>query len=199
MMKLYQALLPIAAAMMIAGCGSRSTAQNVVGQADGAVSKLREEAAVIAPDELKVTESTLAHMKSNFDDRNYKVVVADVPKFNEQMKTLEDAIASKQTAAAAAQTEWATLNEEVPKAVEEVQARVDSLKPNALPKDVTQDELDTAKTELEAAKATWAEAIAASTAGNPVEATDKARIVAAKVEELKNTLGMNETLASAAL
>ena len=198
-MKLYQALLPIAAAMMIAGCGSRSTAQNVVGQADGAVSKLREEAAVIAPDELKVTESTLAHMKSNFDDRNYKVVVADVPKFNEQMKTLEDAIASKQTAAAAAQTEWATLNEEVPKAVEEVQARVDSLKPNALPKDVTQDELDTAKTELEAAKATWADAIAAATAGNPVEATDKARIVAAKVEELKNTLGMNETLASAAL
>jgi hypothetical protein len=39
--------------------------------------------------------------------------------------------------------------------------------------------------ELEAAKATWA------------EATDKARIVQAKVEELKNSLGMNETLASA--
>lgn len=197
-MKLYQAVLPIAAAMMIAGCGSRSTAQNVVGQADGAVSKIREEAAVIAPTELKAAEGTLAHMKTNFDNRDYKVVVADVPKFNEQMKTLEGAIASKQTASAAAQTEWAALNEEVPKAVEEVQARVDSLKPSALPKDVTKEELDTAKTELEAAKATWAEATAAATAGNPAEATDKARIVQAKVEELKNTLGMNETLASAA-
>ena len=34
-MKVYQALLPLAAAMMIAGCGNRGTAQNVLGQADG--------------------------------------------------------------------------------------------------------------------------------------------------------------------
>lgn len=195
-MKLYQAVLPVAAAMMIVGCGSRSTAQNVVGQADGAVSKVREEAAMTAPEELKAAESTLAHMKTSFNDRDYEVVVADVPRFNEQMKTLEDAMASKQTANAAAQTEWATLNQEVPKAVEAVQARVDSLKPTALPKDVTKEELDTVKTELEAAKATWAEATAAATAGNPVEATDKARIVAAKMEELKSSLGMNEQLAS---
>ena len=33
-MKVYQALLPLAAAMMIAGCGNRGTAQNVVGQAE---------------------------------------------------------------------------------------------------------------------------------------------------------------------
>jgi hypothetical protein len=197
MMKAYQALLPLAAAMMIAGCGSRSTAQNVVGQADGAVSKIREEAATIAPTELKAAESTLAHMKQNFDSRDYKVVVADVPKFNAQLKTLEDAMASKQTVAAAATQEWATINATVPKAVEEIQARVDSLKPNALPKDVTKEELATAKTDLETMKATWAEATAAATAGNPVEAADKGRIVQAKVEELKGTLGMNETLASA--
>lgn len=196
-MKLYQALLPIAAAMMIVGCGSRSTAQNVVGQADGSVAKVREEAATIAPDELKAAEATLAHMKQSFDARDYKVVVADVPKFNAQMKALEDAMASKQTVAAAATQEWATLNAAVPKAVEEIQARVDSLKPNALPKDVTKEELETAKTDLEAMKTTWAEATAAATAGNAVEATDKGRIVQAKAEELKNTLGMNETLASA--
>lgn len=195
-MKLYQAVLPVAAAMMIVGCGSRSTAQNVVGQADGAVSKVREEAAMTAPAELKAAEDTLAHMKTSFNDRDYEVVVADVPKFNEQMKTLEDAMASKQTANAAAETEWAALNQEVPKAVEAVQARVDSLKPTALPKDVTKEELDIAKTELETAKATWAEATAAHTAGNAIEATDKARLVAAKMEELKSSLGMNEQLAS---
>jgi DNA repair ATPase RecN len=197
MMKLYQALLPIAAAMMIAGCGSRSTAQNVVGQADGSIAKVREEAATIAPDELKAAEATLAHMKTSFEARDYNVVVDDVPKFNQQMKTLEDAMASKQTAVAAATQEWTTLNTEVPKAVEEIQARVDSLKPNALPKDVTKEELATAKTDLETMKATWAEATAAATAGNTIEATDKARIVQAKAEELKNTLGINETLASA--
>jgi hypothetical protein len=74
---------------------------------------------------------------------------------------------------------------------------VDSLKPAALPKDVTKEELATAKTELETVKSTWAEAIAAASAGNTTEATDKGRIVQAKVEELKNSLGMNEVLASA--
>ncbi len=196
-MKVYQALLPLTAAMLIAGCGSRGTAQNVVAQADGAVAKVREQAAVTAPAELKAAEGTLAHMKQNFDDRKYKVVVDDVPQFNKQLDTLNEALATKQVAAAAATQEWATLNAEVPKSVEAIQARVDSLKPEALPKDVTKEELETAKTEFETLKATWAEATAAASAGNPVEATDKGRIVQAKAEELKNQLGMNETLASA--
>ena len=196
-MKVYQALLPLAAAMMIAGCGSRSTAQSVVGQADGAVTTVKQEAEVTAPAELKVVEGTLAHMKKSFDDRDYKLVVNDVPQFNAQMKTLKDAMAAKQAGAATAMQEWSALNAEVPKSVEAIQARVDSLKPNALPKDVTKEELATAKTELETMKTTWAEATAAASAGNTIEAADKGRIVQAKAEELKNSLGINETLASA--
>jgi len=196
-MKVYQALLPLAAAMLIAGCGNRGTAQRVVSQADGAVNNTKEQAAVVAPAELKTVEATLAHMKQNFDEGNYKVVVDDVPQFNTQMKTLEDAVASKQTVVAAATIEWTTLNQEIPKSVEAIQARVDSLKPGALPKEVTKEELATAKTDLETVKATWAEATAAASAGNTVEATDKGRTVQAKVEELKNSLGMNETVASA--
>src|SRR3954471_23162130 len=168
-MKTYQALLPLAAAMMIAGCG-RTSAQNVVGQADGALNNVKEEAATVAPAEYKAAQDTLAHMKSNFESRDYKVVVADVPKFNTQMETLDDAVASKQTVVAAATQEWTTLNAEVPKALEQIQARVDSIKPNALPKDVTKEEFETAKTELEAAKATWAEATAATQQGKTLEA-----------------------------
>lgn len=196
-MKVYQVMLPLFAAMMIAGCGNRGTAENVLGQAEAGLSTIKEEAAVTAPEELKAAEATLAHMKQSFDERDYKVVVADVPQFNAQMTTLKEAVASKQTVEAAAAQEWSTLNTEVPKAVEAIQARVDSLKPTALPKDVTKEELATAKTELEAMKATWAEATAAASAGNTAEATDKGRTVQAKAEELKNQLGMNETLASA--
>jgi predicted RNase H-like HicB family nuclease len=198
-MKVYQVLLPLAAAMMIAGCGNRSTAQNVVAQAESAVNNSRDQATVVAPTELKAAEATLAHMKQSFDKHDFKVVVADVPQFNAQMKTLEEAVASKQTALAAATQEWTTLNTEVPKAVEAIQARVDSLKPEALPKDVTKESLETAKTELETMKTTWAEATAAASAGNTLEATDKGRIVQAKAEELKTQLGMSQaaTLASA--
>jgi predicted nucleic acid-binding Zn-ribbon protein len=107
------------------------------------------------------------------------------------------AMAANQGKVAAATQEWSALNTEVPKAVEEIQKRVDSLKPNALPKDVTKDELETAKADLETMKATWAEATAAANANNPLEATEKGRVVQAKTVELKNALGMTQQLASA--
>jgi len=196
-MKVYQALLPLAAAMMIAGCGNRGTAESVIGQSDAIINSIKPDAEISAPAELKAAETTLAHMKENFEQREYETVVADVPQFNAQVTALKAAVTSKQDAELAATQEWSTLNSEVPKSVEAIQARVDSLQPGKLPKDVTKEELETAKTELETLKATWAEATAAADAGKPAEATDKGRIVQAKAEELKNSLGMNETLASA--
>ena len=193
-MKLYQALLPLAAALALAGCQGRSTAQGVIGQAENVITQVKDEAQVSAPNELKAAESTLAHMKQNFQEHEYQAVIDEVPKFNSQIEAMKTTATANNAAAA----EWNVLNTEVPKAIEEIQARVDSIKPNALPKEVTKEELDTAKTELETMKSTWAEATAAATAGNAMEATDKARVVQSKAEELKNSLGMNEQLASAA-
>jgi SMC interacting uncharacterized protein involved in chromosome segregation len=195
-MKVHQILLPLAAAIILAACGSRGTAQSVLGQSEGILNGMREQAATTAPEELKAAEATLAHMKQSFDEREYKAVVDDTPKFNAQVKTLYDAMAAGQSANAVAAQEWSALNAQVPQSIEAIQARVDSLKPTALPKDITRKELETAKSELEILKARWEEATMAASAGNPVEATDKGRIVQAKAEELKNSLGMNETLAS---
>jgi hypothetical protein len=125
-------------------------------------------------------------------------VIADVPQFNNQIGAVKTAIESRQNGEAAASQEWTTLKTEVPKAVEEIQAKVDSLKPNALPKDVTKDELETAKKDLETMKATWTEATTAADGGDLVAATEKGRTVQAKAQELKSTLGMNEQLASVA-
>jgi hypothetical protein len=169
-----------------------------VGQADTKLTELRPEASISAPAELKTSEDTLSAMKQNLDGGEYQAVIDAVPQFNEQVKTLQDAMVAKQTVAAAASQEWTTLNTEVPKSLEAIQARVDSLKPNALPKDVTREELQTAKTELETIKVTWTEATSAASAGDSVAAAEKGRTVAAKAEELKNALGMNEQLASAA-
>ncbi len=196
-MKPYHALLPLAAAMtLLAGCESRSDAQFLLSQAEAAVDKARPEATVATPNELKPVEATLAHMKQSFDQHEYKAVKADVPQFNSQYKTLAAAMDAKQVENAATIQEWATLNNEVPKTVEAVQARVDSLKPNALPKGVTREGLETAKKDLETAKATWEEATKAADAGKPAEARDKAQVVQAKMEELKTTLAMTEQLAS---
>jgi hypothetical protein len=194
-MKFQQALLPLAAAMMLAACG-RGPAQSILTQADGALAGVKDEAATTAPHELKDAQDTYAHMKQSFDAKEYDAVKADVPKFNEKMKTLTTAMQTNQDKVQLAVAEWQKLNVEVPKTVEEIQARVDKLKPEKLPKDVTKEELATAKADLETMKATWAEAQQLAQNANPIEATEKARTVQAKAEQIKSSLGMDPQVAS---
>jgi len=196
-MKAIQALIPlVAATAILAGCESRSSAQVILSQADASVEKVRPDAEVNTPAELKPVEATLAHMKQNFDQHEYKAVKQELPQLNAQYQTLVEAISAKQAENATIIQEWSTLNNEVPQTVEAVQAQVDSLKPGALPKGVTADEVATARKELETAKVTWDEATKAANAGHPAEARDKARVVQAKMEELKTSLGMTEQVAS---
>lgn len=196
-MRISQAFLPlVAGALLLTACGDEQPANNAVTQADAALSPIRDDASKFAPDELKAADTTLAKMKDNLAKEDFKAVVAAVPQFNTEVKTLQESLVQKQTLAAAAQNEWETLNAEVPKAVEAIQVRVDSLKGTRLPKEITKENYEAAKTELETVKATWTEATAAATAGDTVTATDKGRTVAAKVEEIKNELAMNPALAS---
>jgi hypothetical protein len=200
-MRTKHALLPVAAAMamILGGCGKADTSQSVIGQAEGAVTNVRDSAQVYAPDQLKSAEAKLAQMKADHEDKDYKAVLAAVPDMNAQIKTINDAVAAKQVAAVAAEQEWSTMNQEIPKDVELIQARVDELSAGKakLPKDVTKETVATAKTELETVKATWAEATDEASSGKLVEATEKGRTVAAKVEELKTQLGVTEEAAPA--
>jgi hypothetical protein len=196
-MRISQFFLPLAAALLITACGNKEPATNAVTQAEAALSGIRDDAAKHAPVELKAAETTLAKMKADLADEDYRAVVAGVPPFNAQIKTLQETLVTNQTLAAAAQNEWDTLNAEVPKTVEAIQVRVDALTGSRLPKEITKETFETAKTELETMKATWAEATAAATAGDTQVAADKGRTVQAKGEELKNQLGLNPTLASA--
>jgi hypothetical protein len=198
-MRISQALLPlVAGALLLTGCGNKEPATQAVTQAEAALEGLRADAAKFAPEELKTTEGTLAAMKGNLADEDYRAVVNDVPKFNAEVKKLQDSVVTHQTLAAASLAEWDSLNTEVPKTVEALEIRVESLKASKLPKEITKETFETAKTELETMKTTWAEATAAASAGNTQEAADKGRTVQAKGEELKNQLGMNPSLANVA-
>ncbi len=196
-MKAYQALLPLAAALAIMGCESRGSAEMKVSQAEAALQRVRPDATTAAAEEQKTVEGTLAHMKQSLQQHEYRAVKDDVPQFNQQYRTLEAAIAEGQSRQAAAIQEWSTLHSQVTATVDAVQAKVDSLKPNALPKGVTRQEFETAKQDLETVKATWDEANQAANAGKPDEAAEKGRTVQAKLDEIKSALGMNEQLASA--
>jgi len=184
-----------ASAMLMTGCMSqKDPAANAVTQAEAAVADLRVDGAKFAPDELKTTEATLAKMKANLAKQDYKDVVADVPQFNKEVATLKETLVGRQTQVIAATREWESLNAEVPKAVEEIQVRVDSLASSPkLPKEVDKHEFEAAKASLETMKTDWAAATAAFSEGNATEAADKARSVQGKVDEVKDQLAMNPT------
>jgi hypothetical protein len=192
-MRIPQVFLALGAAtLLMTGCSSqKDPATQSVAQGEAALAEVREDAARYAPEELKAPEATLAKFKEDLAKEDYKAVMDNVPKFNAEMKTLKEVVVSKQTQAAAATNEWTALNTEVPKVVQEIQARVDTLSKGKLPKEVTKENFDTAKTEFETVKTQWAEATAAFQAGDALAAADKGRQVKAKAEELKGKLGMN--------
>ena len=195
-MKLSNALMALtASAMLMTGCMSqKDPAANAVTQAEAAVADLRADGAKFAPDELKTTETTLAKMKADLAKQDYKDVIANVPQFNKQVATLKETLVGQQTQVVAATREWESLNAEVPKAVEEIQTRVNSLASSPkLPKEVDQHEFEAAKASLETMKTDWAAATAAFSSGNATEAADKARSVQGKVDEVKDQLAMNPT------
>jgi predicted nucleic acid-binding Zn-ribbon protein len=194
MMKVTNVLMALtASAMLMTGCMSqKDPAENAVTQAEAAMTDLRVDAAKFAPEELKTTETTLAKMKDKLAKEDYKDVIAEVPQFNKEVATLRETLVGRQTQIIAATREWETLNAEVPKAVEEIQVRVDSLASSPkLPKEVDKHEFEAAKASLETMKTDWAAATAAFSEGNATEAADKARGVQNKVDEVKGQLGMN--------
>jgi len=184
-----------ASAMLMTGCSSqKEPATNAVTQAEAAVAEIRVDAAKFAPNELKTTETTLAAMKENLAKEDYKHVVADVPQFNKEVAALREVLVGRQTQVIAATREWEALNDEVPKEVEAIQVRVDSLAASPkLPKEVDKHEFEAAKASLETMKTEWTEATAAFSEGNATEAADKGRSVQGKVEEVKDQLGMSPT------
>jgi hypothetical protein len=191
-MRIRHALAPLAAAMILAGCGSRDTAQSVLSQAEGAIEERKETAAMIAPEELKTTEGQLASMQSKFKEGEYQDVLADVPNFNKQIETLDQAVANNQGAAAAT-TEWTALTAEVPQSVKAIEQRVEELSAGGakLPKDVTKETIATVKTEVETMKTEWASAEADAQAGNTLAATEKGKTIQQKANDLKTQLGID--------
>ena len=166
-MRTFTAFLPLAAAaILITGCGDKGPATEAVASATESVEKVRVDAAQYAPKELAATDATLARMKQNLAKEEYKAVLKDIPEINANYKIAVETTESNKTLIAAAQNEWQELNAEVPKTVEELDARVATLSQGKLPKEVTKETLASAKTELEGMKATWAEATAAATAAS---------------------------------
>lgn len=190
--------LSLATALLIVGCANqKEPAMKLVADAESALAGIKEDAAKYAPADLQSVEASVASLKDNAAKGDYKAVLAGAPAVMSAIDSLKAAVAAKKSEAeaamAAAATEWSSLSADVPKMVEAIQSRVDILgKSKKLPKNVSQEAFDAAKSGLDSMKSLWAEASSAFTSGDAVNAVDKAKGVKAKGEEVLKLLGMSQ-------
>lgn len=190
-------LLAVLAAVLVVGCeNQKAPAEQAIGGAETALSAVRDTAQKYAPDQLQAVESQLAAAKDSLAKGDYKAVLTAAPSLTSAISGLKDAAEAKkaeaEAALAKAKDAWGPMSAEVPKMVEAIQSRVDSLsKSHRLPKGVTKDGLAAAKSGLDSLKSTWGEAASASTSGDFTTAVSKAQAVKDKATEMMKALGMS--------
>ena len=186
----------IAVALLAVGCANqKEPAEKALAQIDSSVAAVRDDAARYAADELQSVEASLSSLKEKLGKGEYKAVLAEAPKVDAAVNSLKETVATRKAEAgaalAAATTEWNALSADVPKMVDAIQSRVDILsKSSKLPKNVSQDAFNAAKSGLESMKATWGEASAAFAAGDATTAVAKANSVKQQGNEVLQQLGM---------
>ena len=182
-MRISALMLGLGAGVLIAtGCArDKEPAEKAVAAAETALTQVRPQAQQYAPEHLQTVEGELDAMKKNLANEEYRAVLDGSKNFNADVVALNDAVVAKQTQVAAANREWEELAASVPKNLQAIELQIGNMKGK---------KAESAKTELEGMKATWQEATAAFTAGDPATATDKARAVQAKAKEVREQLGM---------
>ena len=189
--------LTLAAVFIVVGCASqKEPAMKIVTDAETALAGFKEDAAKYLPTELSGVEGSIAGLRDSIAKGDYKSVLTGAPGVMSAISSLKEAVAAKKSeieaAVAAATAQWGSLSADLPKMVDAIQSRVDILgKSKKLPKNVTQEAFDSAKSGLESMKSLWAEASSAFTSGDAVSAVDKAKGVKAKGEEVLKLLGMS--------
>jgi hypothetical protein len=183
----------VAATLLFTGCArQKDEATKALSAIETSVSALKEDGTKYAPVAYQGVESTLNTLKDSLAKGDYKSVIAGTPELNNAVDSLKTAIASGKEQFEAASAEWNSLSTDVPNMVSAIQSRVDMLsKSKRLPKNVSQDAFNSAKSGLDSMKSQWNEASAAYMDGKAAEAVEKARAVKAKGTEVLATLGMN--------
>lgn len=188
------AIVIVAAAL--GGCANqKEPATAAVASIAASLEAVRGDASKYASEQLAQAEASLASLKASLDKGDYKAVLANAPALTNQVASLGQAAATRKSeveaAAAAAGQEWQALSADVPQMISAVQSRVDILsKSKKLPKNLSADAFKSAQDGLSSMKTSWAEAAAAFSAGNAVDAVNKARAVKQQGAEVMQTLGM---------
>lgn len=197
-MRLYQVLLAAVATTLLAtGCSQqKQNATKVLENVEMKLAEVKNDAERYAPDGLKGVEAQLERLNKSLEAKDYNDVIAGAPQLTKAVDSLKQAVdagkAQASAALAAAKSEWESLSVEVPKMVEDIQARVDELEKKRLPFGLNKDEFAEAKSDFEAMKAQWTEASNEYKSGKQIDAVEKAKSAKGMNEEIREQLKMKK-------
>ena len=197
MKKQYLWLLAALIAVLVVGCANqKAPAQQAIAAAQSSLDGVRDEAQKYVPDQLQAIDAQLQALKDSFAKGDYKAVLTGAPTLSTAISSLKEAAEAKkadaEAALAKAKDAWGSMSAEVPKMVEAIQKKVDTLsKTHKLPKGMTKEGFAAAKSSLEPLKSTWSDAANAAGAGNFTDAMTKAQEVKDKAAEIMKSLGMS--------
>ncbi len=197
MRKLPTFLLAALAAALLIGCANqKAPAEQAIAAAETSLAAVRDAAQKYAPDQLKSVEDQLQGLKDSLAKGDYRAVLTGAPTVNSAISSLKEAAETKkaeaEAALAKAKDAWGPMSTDVPKMVEEIQKRVETLsRSHRLPKGVTQQTVASAKSGLDSLKSQWGEAASAATSGDYTTAMSKAQAVKDKAAEVMRSLGMS--------
>ena len=198
-MRLYQVLLAAVATTLLAtGCSQqKQNATKVLENVEMKLAEVKNDAERYAPDGLKSVEAQLERLNKSLEAKDYNDVIAGAPQLTKAVDSLKEAVESGKAhasaALAAAKSEWDSLSVEVPKMVEDIQARVDELSAKGrLPFGLNKDEFAEAKSDFEAMKSQWTEASNEYKSGKQIDAVEKAKSAKGMNEEIRDQLKMKK-------
>lgn len=176
--------------LALAACSSQQEpAQQAATSVENALAAVREDAARYVPDQLQSVEAAVAHLKDQLGKSDYRSVIAGAPGVTAAIGKLKEEAASSR---ADYEAEWGIIEPDVSKMVDAIQSRVDVLsKSRRLPKEVTKEAFEAARTDLEQLKSTVDSARSTMTDGNALDAVTIVKGAQAKGRELLAQLGMS--------
>jgi predicted small lipoprotein YifL len=172
----------------LVACSQKGPAEAALAAATTAVDGVKAEAAKYVPDQAKGLMASLTSAREAFDKGDYKMALETANAIPAKAKEVAAAVAAKKDELTKSFT---ALTASLPATVEQIKTKVgELLAMKKLPKDMDKAKVEAAKSGLEAAQKTWAEANEAFKAGNLTDAVKKGNDVKGQADQLLAALNI---------
>jgi hypothetical protein len=191
------AFLAVTAALLLAACADQmEPAKQAITKIESAIAAAPD-AAKYVPDQLTAVQAKLADLKTAFDNKDYKTVLAGAPAvLADAQGLLGAAMLKKDAVMKAAAAAWPALAASMPAMLTAVTNRATALgKSKKAPAGV---DMDAAKSAVADATASWTKAQAANTAGDAETAVASANDAKSKIDAAAAAMKMKLPAAPAA-